>query len=195
MKTLHKRCAGLDVHKAEVVACVRIITKRKVERETRRFPTTTKGLMDLAGWVENAGCTHVAMWRTIAPPPPQPRGGTTAGGGEELRASKMEPISRRAPSPTTDALFAQEVEQKRQQSSCSFWPARSFPDRTEPRRLATVGRTLRSFRRCCTANQSNPNSDGAQALQFLRHDTIASRQAARSTICNGPRGFAVPARP
>jgi transposase len=64
MKTLHKRCAGLDVHKAEVVACVRIITKRKVERETRRFPTTTKGLMDLAGWLENAGCTHVAMEAT-----------------------------------------------------------------------------------------------------------------------------------
>jgi hypothetical protein len=82
MKTLHKRCAGLDVHKAQAVACVRIITKRKVERETRRFPTTTKGLMDLAGWVENAGCTHVAMWRTIAPPPPQPRGGTTALAGE-----------------------------------------------------------------------------------------------------------------
>jgi hypothetical protein len=40
MKTLHKRCAGLDVHKAEVVACVRLISKRKVEREVRRFPTT-----------------------------------------------------------------------------------------------------------------------------------------------------------
>ena len=25
MKTLHKRCAGLDVHKAEVVACLRLI--------------------------------------------------------------------------------------------------------------------------------------------------------------------------
>src|SRR6476646_2143216 len=36
MKTLHKRCAGLDVHKAEVVACVRLISKRKVEREVRR---------------------------------------------------------------------------------------------------------------------------------------------------------------
>ncbi len=64
MKTLHKRCAGLDVHKAEVVACLRIISKRKVEREVRRFPTTTQGLLALAEWLENAGCTHVAMEAT-----------------------------------------------------------------------------------------------------------------------------------
>jgi transposase len=35
-----------------------------LERETRRFPTTTKGLLDLAAWLENAGCTHVAMEAT-----------------------------------------------------------------------------------------------------------------------------------
>ena len=38
MKTLHSRCAGLDVHKTEVVACLRRVGKRKVEREVRRFP-------------------------------------------------------------------------------------------------------------------------------------------------------------
>jgi len=64
MKTLHKRCAGLDVHKAEVVACLRLISKRKVEREVRRFPTTTQGLLALAEWLESAGCTHVAMEAT-----------------------------------------------------------------------------------------------------------------------------------
>ena len=64
MKTLHKRCAGLDVHKAEVVACLRVITNRKVGREIRRFPTTTQGLLALAEWLENAGCTHVAMEAT-----------------------------------------------------------------------------------------------------------------------------------
>ena len=64
MKTLHKRCAGLDVHKAEVVACLRLISKRKVEREVRRFPTTTQGLLTLAEWLESAGCTHVAMEAT-----------------------------------------------------------------------------------------------------------------------------------
>src|SRR6201997_5287961 len=64
MKTLHKRCAGVDVHKVEVVACLRLIGKRKVEREVRRFPTTTQGLLALAEWLESAGCTHVAMEAT-----------------------------------------------------------------------------------------------------------------------------------
>src|SRR5262249_5924876 len=64
MKTLQKRCAGLDVHKAEVVACLRVVTNRKVGQEVRRFPTTTLGLLALAEWLENAGCTHVAMEAT-----------------------------------------------------------------------------------------------------------------------------------
>src|SRR5438552_6638088 len=64
MKTLHKRCAGLDVHKAEVVACLRVVTNRKVGQQVRRFPTTTQGLLALAEWLENAGCTHVAMEAT-----------------------------------------------------------------------------------------------------------------------------------
>jgi transposase len=64
MKTLHKRCAGLDVHKMEVVACLRIVSSRKVEREVRRFATTTHGLLELAEWLEHGGCTHVAMEAT-----------------------------------------------------------------------------------------------------------------------------------
>ena len=64
MKTLHSRCAGLDVHKAEVVACLRLVGKRKLEREVRRFPTTTRGLLELGDWLERGGCTHVAMEAT-----------------------------------------------------------------------------------------------------------------------------------
>ena len=64
MKTLHSRCAGLDVHKVEVVACLRLVSKRKVEREVRRFPTTTQGLLELSEWLERGGCTHVAMEAT-----------------------------------------------------------------------------------------------------------------------------------
>ena len=64
MKTLHKRCAGLDVHKVEVVACLRCVSKHKVEREVRRFPTTTQGLLELADWLEGFGCTQVAMEAT-----------------------------------------------------------------------------------------------------------------------------------
>jgi len=33
MKTLHKRCAGLDVHKAEVVACLRVVSRGKESYE------------------------------------------------------------------------------------------------------------------------------------------------------------------
>ena len=64
MKTLRGRCAGLDVHKVEVVACLRRVDRRKVEREVRRFPTTTRGLLELGDWLERGGCTHVAMEAT-----------------------------------------------------------------------------------------------------------------------------------
>ena len=33
MKTLHKRCAGLDVHKKEVVACLRLVVRGKANYE------------------------------------------------------------------------------------------------------------------------------------------------------------------
>jgi transposase len=64
MKTLHGRCAGLDVHKVETVACLRLVEKGKVARQVRRFPTTTGGLFELVAWLEGAGCTHVAMEAT-----------------------------------------------------------------------------------------------------------------------------------
>jgi transposase len=64
MKTLHRRCAGLDVHKVEVVACLRLVARGKASYEVRRFPTTTKGLIELAEWLEAAQCTHVAMEAT-----------------------------------------------------------------------------------------------------------------------------------
>ena len=61
MKTLHKRCAGLDVHKTEVVACLRVANRGKASYELRRFPTTTRALIELGDWLEQAGCTHLAM--------------------------------------------------------------------------------------------------------------------------------------
>ena len=66
MKTLHKRCAGLDVHKKEVVACLRLVIRGKATYEVRRFATTTRGFIELADWLEQAGCTHVAMEATGA---------------------------------------------------------------------------------------------------------------------------------
>lgn len=64
MKVLHERCAGLDVHKDEVVACVRMVSKGKPEHDVRRFSTSTTGLLELADWIEEAKCTHVGMEAT-----------------------------------------------------------------------------------------------------------------------------------
>lgn len=64
MKVKHKRCAGLDVHKKEVVACLRLVTRGKVTHEVRRFATTTRGLIEMADWLEAAECRCVAMEAT-----------------------------------------------------------------------------------------------------------------------------------
>lgn len=64
MKVLHERCAGLDVHKDEVVACVRLEMRPNATHDVRRFATTTRGLLDLADWLQAQGCSHVAMEAT-----------------------------------------------------------------------------------------------------------------------------------
>ncbi|MGH7462453.1 MAG: IS110 family transposase, partial [Longimicrobiales bacterium] len=64
MEVLHPRCAGLDVHATNVVACVRIISGRSVTYEHRTVSTTTRGLLDLAAWLTAQGVTHVAMEAT-----------------------------------------------------------------------------------------------------------------------------------
>jgi transposase len=64
MEVLYPRCAGLDVHKDTVVACVRIARGTKVTRELRTFGTTTRELRALADWLEGHAVTHVAMEST-----------------------------------------------------------------------------------------------------------------------------------
>jgi transposase len=64
MEVMHERVAGLDVHKAAVVACVRVMRGRKASRECRTFETTTAGLEALLAWLTECGCTHVAMEAT-----------------------------------------------------------------------------------------------------------------------------------
>lgn len=64
MEVVHDRVAGLDVHKKSVVACVRLRTGKKIERECRTFETTTSGLEALLAWLEEVGCTDVAMEAT-----------------------------------------------------------------------------------------------------------------------------------
>jgi transposase len=64
MKPMHRRCAGLDVHQKEIVACRRIVRGKRVVQEVGRFPTTTVGLIALADWLEAEKITHVAMEAT-----------------------------------------------------------------------------------------------------------------------------------
>ncbi len=64
MQTLHRRCAGLDVHSDSVVACARVTVRTKVTHEVRRFSTTTRDLLELADWLAAQGITHVAMEAT-----------------------------------------------------------------------------------------------------------------------------------
>jgi transposase len=64
MEVMYERVAGLDVHKATIVACVRIHSGRQVKRECRTFSTTTDDLQALLSWLSEQRCTHVAMEAT-----------------------------------------------------------------------------------------------------------------------------------
>jgi transposase len=63
MEVLYPRCAGLDLGKDALVACVRI-HGRPVQQEVRTFGTTTRELLALAAWLTDHGVTHVAMEAT-----------------------------------------------------------------------------------------------------------------------------------
>src|SRR5436309_1538943 len=64
-ETLHPCCAGLDVHKKTVVACLRRITPDgRVHQQTRTFRTMTADLLALADWLDAEGATHAAMEST-----------------------------------------------------------------------------------------------------------------------------------
>lgn len=72
MEVRHPRCAGIDVHKKEVVVGSRIAQSNGGARiEIRRFGTMTKDLLELSDWMAQNGITHVAMestgsyWRPV----------------------------------------------------------------------------------------------------------------------------------
>ena len=64
MEVLHAHCAGLDVHKESVVACVRHMADSKVTTVVKTFKTTTQELMALSNWLSAEGATHIAMEAT-----------------------------------------------------------------------------------------------------------------------------------
>ncbi len=65
MDLLYSACAGLDVHKDTVVACVRRLdAKGKVQHQTRTFGTKTGQLLALGDWLAEHQVTHLAMEST-----------------------------------------------------------------------------------------------------------------------------------
>lgn len=64
MEVVHPICAGLDVHKETVVACVRHMSGGKVKTEVRTFATTTGALLELSAWLGAGQVTHIAMEAT-----------------------------------------------------------------------------------------------------------------------------------
>ena len=65
MEIVVERCAGLDVHKDSVVACVRV-PGPSGERETKvaTFATFTEDLLALRDWLVSLGITRVGMEAT-----------------------------------------------------------------------------------------------------------------------------------
>src|SRR5260370_33517587 len=64
MEVLHAHCAGLDIHKASMGACVRHMVEGKVTTEVEPFKTTTQEMMALSDWLSAEGMTHIAMEAT-----------------------------------------------------------------------------------------------------------------------------------
>jgi len=64
MEVMHRRVAGLDVHKDSVVACMRTMQGDKAVRESRTFRTTTEDLLLLRDWLDGQDCELVAMEAT-----------------------------------------------------------------------------------------------------------------------------------
>jgi transposase len=65
MRKMVKRAAGLDVHKDQVTACVRIAGRGEEGREEiHEFGTTTRELLALRDWLDSHGVELVAMEAT-----------------------------------------------------------------------------------------------------------------------------------
>jgi transposase len=72
MQVQHARCAGLDVHKKTVVACMLITSPDgQVQRYLDSFSTMTSGLLALDDWLSSHDVSQVAMestgiyWRPV----------------------------------------------------------------------------------------------------------------------------------
>jgi len=65
MENVFPCCAGLDVHKESVEACVRRVEANgRLHQQTHHWGTMTRDLLAMADWMAAQGVTHVAMEST-----------------------------------------------------------------------------------------------------------------------------------
>ena len=64
MALLYRRCAGLDIHRDTVVACVRTRVKGKFEAQRETFGTFTAELKRMVKWLSAQRVRQVAMEST-----------------------------------------------------------------------------------------------------------------------------------
>jgi len=66
MEVVYRRCAGLDIHKQSISACVLIFIpgEEQPEIQKRTFGTFTAELVELKDWLQSCGVTHVVMEST-----------------------------------------------------------------------------------------------------------------------------------
>jgi hypothetical protein len=65
MENIYRCCAGLDVHKESVGACVRRLEPTgRLHRQIRSWDTTTRDPLAMADWMVAQGVTHVAKEST-----------------------------------------------------------------------------------------------------------------------------------
>ena len=65
MEVVYERCAGLDIGKDEVVACIRVPDGAGGRRqEVHSYPTFSSGLESLAAWLQDQDVTQVVLEAT-----------------------------------------------------------------------------------------------------------------------------------
>lgn len=64
LEVLYRVCAGIDVHKASLTVCVRVVDGKSVSHEVREFSTTVRALGELHEWLREREVTAVVMEAT-----------------------------------------------------------------------------------------------------------------------------------
>ena len=70
MQIIYERCAGLDVHKRSVVACLLLLENGQPHKERQTLSTMTADLLRLRDWLKDHACSCVAMESTGVFTPP-----------------------------------------------------------------------------------------------------------------------------